>query len=725
MDRKAMSPRNTAPARTLLALAISSAFAARTGAATLVVDSLVDGPPAAGAPCTLREALESVNAGAADFGCIASGPPFGSGDRITFAPGLSGSVLLLPGQGPLVVSRPVAIEGPGSSALAISGNGATGLLRLQANARVAGLTLTRGNGGGLPGGGAVAIDGASEVSFVDMAFSENVSPVHGGAIAVVRPMAALSIERAVFRDNEARFGDGGAIDAREPGALAIRESRFLANRAWDRGGAVHLFESRPARSHAITDTEFRDNEAGFEFPPIRRSTVSGVADAGRGFPLDGGAIDATLEGQGGAVLTINGSTFVTNRAPRYGGAVRFASVSPFGNFARLEVADSRFDRNEAFLLGYGDGGALYLRSGRLVIRRSTITGNFAADEGGALYHRAGSTLIEDTTIAGNRAASWGGAFASFCGVTCVDDPAEAFVTIRRSTVSGNLANTEGFDPVASGGGFFVFREPVVIENSTFSGNRVLSTWNPLENARERIAVAGNGTESLRFTPTGTSPPPEPPLGGGGAMLIYNVAVGERLFRLANSTIADNASLTNRAGTGGVWVVGGTVVELTSSILAGSRGGRGNNADLALSPVTDPDESPRLLATRNLIEAPGTLSILCCGNVLGRAAELLPLAMNGGPTATHAIDVSSPAYGAGFNPLGLTTDQRGPGFPRTIENRTDIGSYQAPTGSALIFRVPILDRIGLALLALAIAVGGMLAMQWRRLNRVDGSAGGVK
>lgn len=714
MDSQTMSPRTTAPARTLLALAIGTAFAARAGAATLVVDSLADGPPAAGAPCTLREALESINAGVAGFGCVASGPPFGSNDRIAFAPGLSGSVLLSPGQGPLVVSRPVAIEGPGPSALAISGNGATGLLRLAANARVAGLTLSGGNGAGLPGGGAVAIDGAGEVSFADMAFSGNVSPVHGGAVAVVRPMAALTIERSGFRGNEARFGDGGAIDARDPGALAIRESRFEANRAWDRGGAVHLSESRPARAHAITATDFLGNEAGFEFPPVRRSTVSGVANVRGGFPLDGGAIDATLEGQGGAVLTIGGSTFVTNRAPRYGGAVRFASVSPFGDFAQLDVADSRFDRNEAFLPGYGDGGALYLRSGRLVIRRSTITGNFAADEGGAIYHRSGGTLVEDTTIAGNRSASWGGAFASFCGVTCVDDPAEAFVTLRRSTVSGNLANTGGFDPTASGGGLFVFREPVVIENSTFSGNRVLSTWNPPGDAPERMAVAGNGTESLRFTPAGTPPPaPQPPLGGGGAMLVYNVAAGERLFRLANSTIADNASLTNRTGTGGVWVIGGTFVELTSSILAGSRGGRGNDADLALSPVTDPDESPRLVATRNLIEVPGLLSIPCCGNVLGRPAELLPLAMNGGPTATHAIDVSSPAYAAGLNPLGFATDQRGPGFPRTIELRTDIGAYQAPTGSALIFRVPILDRLGLGLLAVALAMGGVVALHRRR------------
>jgi CSLREA domain-containing protein len=708
-----MPTRRTTPSRTLLALAIGATFAARAGAATIVVDTLADGAPVPGAPCTLREAIESINTGTAGFGCVASGPPFGSGDRIVFAAGLTGTILLVPAQGPLVATRALVIDGPGAAALSLSGNGATGLLRLAADARLSRLTLARGNGAGLPGGGAVALDGAQEVVFTDVVFADNSSPVNGGAIAVLVPMAALTLERAVFRGNSALFGDGGAIDARGAGTLMIRDSRFEGNRAWDRGGAVHLAESRPASVHVITGTVFRDNEAGFEFPPTRRSTVSGIAAVRGDFPLDGGAITAIVNGQGGAMLTIAGSNFVTNRAPRYGGALLLGGTSQFGDFARFEISDSTFDRNEAFLPGYGDGGAIYLRSGQLAIRRSTITGSFAGDEGGAIYHRSGGTLIEDSTIAANRSASWGGGFASFCGVSCVDNPAEAFVTLRRSTVSGNLANTGGFDAVASGGGFFVFREPVVIENSTFSGNRVLSTWDPPENAPARMAVAGNGSESLRFSPAGGPPPaPQPPLGGGGAMLIYTVAVGEQAFRFANSTVAQNRSETNRAGTGGAWVLGGFALELTSSIFAESVGGRDNNVDLTLSAVTDPDESPRLIATRNLIENPGPATIACCGNVLGRRAELLPLAMNGGPTRTHAIDVSSPAYGAGLNPLGFATDQRGAGFPRTLDLRTDIGAFQATTGSALIFRVPALDRIGLALMALALAIGGFAAARRR-------------
>ncbi|MBP7475841.1 MAG: Ig-like domain repeat protein, partial [Pyrinomonadaceae bacterium] len=62
----------------------------------------------------------------------------------------------------------------------------------------------------------------------------------------------------------------------------------------------------------------------------------------------------------------------------------------------------------------------------------------------------------------------------------------------------------------------------------------------------------------------------------------------------------------------------------------------------------------------------------------------PLANNGGPTQTHALMPTSPAYDKG-NAFGLTLDQRGAGFPRTINNpsippatggdNTDIGAFE--------------------------------------------------
>src|SRR5207253_10520778 len=60
---------------------------------------------------------------------------------------------------------------------------------------------------------------------------------------------------------------------------------------------------------------------------------------------------------------------------------------------------------------------------------------------------------------------------------------------------------------------------------------------------------------------------------------------------------------------------------------------------------------------------------------GTDVRLGPLADNGGPTKTHQLLAGSRAGGAGSNPEFLATDQRGPGFPRSVQGFTDIGAVQ--------------------------------------------------
>jgi len=52
-----------------------------------------------------------------------------------------------------------------------------------------------------------------------------------------------------------------------------------------------------------------------------------------------------------------------------------------------------------------------------------------------------------------------------------------------------------------------------------------------------------------------------------------------------------------------------------------------------------------------------------------------LADNGGPTMTHALLEGSPAIDAGSNPAGLTHDQRGAPYLRTVGAGTDIGAFE--------------------------------------------------
>lgn len=702
------------PTRAALPFAIAIALLGDVEAATLTVNVASDGPIAPNAECTLREAIASISQGASQGGCVASGA-FGVADRVQFQANIGSAITLAPGQGPMVLARAAAIAGPGAATLAFDGNGLAGLLDLRADTTVSGLTLRFASGAGLASGGAVAIGGGARFVFRDVTFHDNASLNVGGAIAINAPIEALTVERARFDRNIAFAGDGGAVLARNVGTLVVRDSVFTDNQAFDRGGAIALSEPRAGRTHTLERSTFVGNDAGVEFFPTQPSRLSGVPTPDGDFPLDGGAVYARLNGVGGGLLTINGSTFRANTAPRYGGALFFASDNNFADLAKLDIRDSRIEDNEAFMLGFGDGGALYQRSGDTEIRRSVIAGNLANDEGGAIYNRAGSTLIEDSTFDRNRSASWGGAFASFCGATCIDDTAATRFVMRRSTVSRNRANTEGFDPVASGGGIFLLREPTVIENSTISSNIVQATWNPGLAARAGFARAGNGNDGWALASSslsGTEPPPRPPFGGGGGALIYTVAIGEIALTLANSTFANNVSLTNRPGTGGTWIVGGFRAGIASSIFDGSIGGRSVDTDLTLTGIEKTEEGPIVTALRNVVRLAPSNFPLCCGNT-GGGAEILPLQNNGGPTETHAIDAGSPAYGAGENPRNLATDQRGGAFPRTVDGRTDAGAFQSPTGVEITRRIDALGSWASAALAVLLALVGAVALTRQR------------
>jgi hypothetical protein len=76
----------------------------------------------------------------------------------------------------------------------------------------------------------------------------------------------------------------------------------------------------------------------------------------------------------------------------------------------------------------------------------------------------------------------------------------------------------------------------------------------------------------------------------------------------------------------------------------------------------------------------------------------PLQDNGGPTFTHALLAGSPAIDQGKNFSGSTTDQRGAGFARTVDNPsianasggdgTDIGAYEVQPQYAAQVQQPI-------------------------------------
>src|SRR5690606_6784360 len=125
---------------------------------------------------------------------------------------------------------------------------------------------------------------------------------------------------------------------------------------------------------------------------------------------------------------------------------------------------------------------------------------------------------------------------------------------------------------------------------------------------------------------------------------------------------------------------GVVNMVVSSIIADNSAGSG--ADVALAYFET--GAATVDGASNLVGAAGVDVTLPADTLLGASPGLLPLAVNGGPTRTHALVECSPAIDAGSNPSGRAWDQRGDPFVREFNGAADIGAFEWQPNLDLIF-----------------------------------------
>ena len=280
-------------------------------------------------------------------------------------------------------------------------------------------------------------------------------------------------------------------------------------------------------------------------------------------------------------------------------------------------------------------GILNYGSGTLNVTNSTITGNEGFFVGG-IRNLYGTLNVTNSTITGNEGYFSGGIYSN--GST----------TITNSTISGNSASN-------SGGGITV-DGITTITNSTISDNQGYVQGGGIRQTGNSTLTITNSTISNNQVTTTRD---NPFFGGGGIFSWGSVT-------LTNSTISGNS--TANGDPAGIFIdtfrgYYSPSLELSNTIIANSV----NGADCVNTGATI------ITNTNNLIED-GT-----CNPALSRDPNLGPLQDNGGPTFTQALLPGSIAIDAGSNaaiPLGILTDQRGPGFPRIINGTVDIGAYEA-------------------------------------------------
>lgn len=249
-----------------------------------------------------------------------------------------------------------------------------------------------------------------------------------------------------------------------------------------------------------------------------------------------------------------------------------------------------------------------------------------SDAGGGIYISQNHIVtIDDCAIVNNIKGGGSGPLPEMGGGICNEG---GFLYMNRCTVSGNTASARGggIYTTDTGGGFTGLTE---LTNCTLSGN---------------IVTGDNG-------------------GGGG---IY--CGRSSTMRLINVTIADNHMTGAGSYGGGFSNASPSSAYFMNCIVANNTAGDGihNNG-------FDDYAGGAIHSLGHNIDSENSCFFVDATDQRNTNPILGPLQNNGGPTSTHAITASSPAFNRGTCDGAPATDQRG--VPRPQGTNCDIGAFE--------------------------------------------------
>ncbi|WP_158520982.1 choice-of-anchor Q domain-containing protein [Fuerstiella marisgermanici] len=385
--------------------------------------------------------------------------------------------------------------------------------------------------------------------------------------------------------------------------------------------------------------------------------------------------DLTITGLGASNLTVSG-----------GDSFRVFDLQHAADVVidRLTITGGRTTQAGGTPAGITGGGAGIRSSGTLLLSNSIVTDNHttaAIADGGGIFQVSGTLTLDNSEVSNN---STDGNDASGGGISAVNG---ADVTLIGSTVTGN--STDSNSGQGFGGGIYILGGDLTITESTISNNANTGAGSF---GGGLISINGN-LNITQSTISGNTTT----LSGGG--IVWSSTVGDTAT-VVNSTISGNVATSGSAG--GIFVAAGTF-NLEYSTVTANTAPTGQGSGLASfsdggSSIANTIVLSSIIADNansdvdNILSGGGTNTITSSGfnlvgsgnavssfgvgsDLTGVAAGLGPLANNGGPTFTHALQPGSLAIGTGDTSPVPTTDQRGTGFSRLVGANVDIGAFE--------------------------------------------------
>ena len=359
-------------------------FEHRVLLSTFVVVDLGDTGAGAGLAGDLRYCINSANANS-DLS-----------NRIVFQPGLTGTIRLT--QGELMITKSLAIDGPGAEQLTISGNHHSGVFNVTAPASetviLSDLTIADGTGIPVPG----------------------TNRTNGGGLEV--DAAAVTLNRSVVTRNFVTLGTGSGIYNLH-GTLVLNSSTVSGNNGIN---VVNAAGVASLGSLTVNNSIFEENVG------------SGISTSGSAI-ISGSTIDDNY--YNGITINFGSLALTASRVVDNSGDYNVGIDNESGV---VTIVDTVIAGNTA----RGTNSGIY-NSGQMTVTGSTIADNTAVQWGGGVSN-AGDLILENSTISGNHVAFTGG------GIVNADaGRGLSLLEITSCTITDNSVG-QGIDDFIGGGG---------------------------------------------------------------------------------------------------------------------------------------------------------------------------------------------------------------------------------------------------------------------------------
>lgn len=232
-----------------------------------------------------------------------------NGDVITFKSSLAGQTISLSSE--LVLTKNIAIAGPGDSSVIISGRDVARIFNVGSTVTLSNLVLTNGyttaSGGEINNSGYLTLNNVT----IQSSAARNINGIGGG----IFNSGTLIINRSVFLNNTAQGSGGGGAIYISSGTVTITDSTFSGNSA-SQGGAIANWTPG---NLTVTGSTFTAN-SGSAISSSGTLNITNSTFSGNTGGLTAGAIYSTGN------LSVNFSTITGNTSTMgYSGGIRINS----------------------------------------------------------------------------------------------------------------------------------------------------------------------------------------------------------------------------------------------------------------------------------------------------------------------------------------------------------------------------------------------------------------